>query len=619
MSACNLLSSFSCHIGRYRVCSMLSSSSRLSGQSVFSFMRSSARVAAPLWLVASGDLFISQAQAAPAGVPLPPQLPYNAGQAARQAEMADQPPLPPPAAVPVLPRVVEPELELPDKETLMVRHIVVEGVEPAEQKSVAGFLSSYKGKNLTLAQIYDAAGKLTAYYRGQGFLVAKVHVPAQDARDGTLRFKLVRGRFGQATIQNESLVSRSFLQGVIDEALAGRPAITEGDLERAMLLVSDLHGAGMPHSAIAPGLQAGSSDFVFTVPHSRRVDGYLLSDNVGSRYTGRWRMNGGVNINSPAGIGDRISLFGIISTNSNLINGRASYSAPIGHSGLRGEIGAYKTDYALGGAYSSLDAVGYVNSIYGTLSYPILRARAESLYVSATYSHRNLNDQVFGVSTAHRSIDTGTISFNNVTYGTLGSMPLTSDVFASYTEGYVRFADQEQLQANRETLGTAGHYRRINLSVDATLGLMRQLALMFHFNGQKSLSGSMDSSEQMTLSGLWGVRSYYQGLSADSGFLFMPELRYSLPQVSILSKYQHSLGVFTDIAGGWLHNASVSYVQRHFSEVNDIGVGYYATYEYLPGRYVTAKGMFAHTYGSDYGLSSYNLGTTGLMQVGLTF
>lgn len=569
-------------------------------------------------LLVSANPSAVHAQSVPQVTPaqILPRLPYNVGDAVRQANVAHQPPLAQAAAVPVLPQLVEPQLSFPSNEKLMIRHIEVQGVDAASEEEVRALVAPYEGRKLTLGEIYEAADKITTLYRERGFLVAKAYVPAQDARKGTLRIKLVAGRFGQVNVKNQSLVREDFLKDVIDTALADNPNIHKAALERAMLLVADLPGAGIPRVAIAPGQQPETSDFVFSVPEGKRVDGYLLGDNAGSRYTGRDRLSGGLNINSPLGFGDRLSLYGLISAGKGLMNGRAAYSFPVGYDGLRGEIGAYKTTYVLGGVYTGLDATGDASAIYATLSYAILRSREESLYVSGTFTHKSLDDKIFGISTANREINLGTIALNNETFGMINGMPLSTNVSLSYTAGYVNFPDPEQLQQNQSTINTAGHYDRLNLYANANLGLAENLSFLMQLRAQKALSGSLDTSEQMTMSGFWGVRSYDEGLSADSGYLVTPEFRLALPP---LPQYQHSLGFFTDVAGGWLENASYSTVQRRFTQINDIGLGYYMTYEYMPSRFLTGKGILAHSYGSNGGLASYDRETKGLVQIGITF
>src|SRR5215813_1198882 len=121
---------------------------------------------------------------------------YNIGDALRQSEETRRTPVPRPAATPVLPQLVEPQLKLKDGETLFVRTFVVEGPSLVDEAEVRAILAPYQSRKLTLAQIYEAADKVTTLYRNQGYLVAKAYVPAQDARSGKLKLKLVPGRYG---------------------------------------------------------------------------------------------------------------------------------------------------------------------------------------------------------------------------------------------------------------------------------------------------------------------------------------------------------------------------------------------------------------------------------------
>ncbi len=112
------------------------------------------------------------------------------------------------------------------------------------------------------------------------------------------------------------------------------------------------------------------------------------------------------------------------------------------------------------------------------------------------------------------------------------------------------------------------------------------------------------------------MRSFDEGLAADSGFVVTPELKYALPDIF---NYRHSIGVFTDVAGGWIENPTYTTTQKPFTQLNDVGLGYYATYEYSPGRVLLLKALVAHTYGSNDGAQSYDRGTKGLVQIGSTF
>lgn len=546
----------------------------------------------------------------------PPVPQYNIGDAVRQADEARQAPLPQAGATPILPRLVEPQFTLKDKSTLFVRSFKIDGQGQASEAEIRAIVAPYENRKLNLAEIYEAADKITTLYRSKGYLVAKAYVPAQDARNGVLRIKVIAGKYGSVTLKNQSLVRDSFLQGVVDSALAGSELIHKDGLERAMLLVSDLPGAGVPHVTIGSGRQPETSDFMFDVPEARRIDGYLLADNFGSPYTGRDRLSGGLNLNSPLGIGDRLSAFGILSEESRLKNGRIAYSLPIGYDGLRAEVAAFRTTYALGGIYNDLDATGTADGESATLTYALRRQREDSIYLTGGYTHKSLNDNVLGVSVADRTIDLGTVGIARDTAGAIFGLPLATSTAFSYTGGSVDFPDAIQRAANIAGVDTVGSYGRINLTFLATLALNEKFSFSTNFRGQKSLSGNLDSSEQLSLTGFWGVRSFDEGLAADSGFVVTPELKYALPDIS---NYRHSLGLFTDVASGWIENASYTTTQKPYTQLNDVGLGYYATYEYSAGRVLLLKALVAHTYGSNDGAQSYDRGTKGLVQFGSTF
>lgn len=544
-------------------------------------------------------------------------LPYNIGDAVRQSDESRRAaPQPRVGAGPVLPTLIDPPFTLKDKEKLLVRSFKLEGPSLVDEAQVRALLAPYEGRSLTIAEIYEAADKVTTLYRNLGYLVAKAYVPAQNARKGVLRLKIVPGRYGSVTLKNESLVRDSVLQGVMDQALAGSAYIHKDPTERAMLLMSDLSGAGMPRITIGPGRVPETSDFIVGVPEGRRADGYILSDNYGSPFTGRNRLSGGLNLNSPLGFGDRLSAYGIVSEQENLMNGRVAYSVPLGYDGLRAEVSAFRTTYVLGGAYEALDATGTADGLTGTLTYALKRQRDESIYLSGNYTYKSLNDNILGVSLSHRTMNVGTVAATRETNGAVFGLPMITSATLSFSAGNVNFPDPAQRAVNVLGVNTVGDFSKLNLSISSTIGLTETLSLSTSFRAQKSLSGNLDSSEQIGLAGAWGVRSFDEGLAGDSGYVLTPELKHALPG---FGSYSHSVGLFTDIGGIWIADPSYTTTQRPHTQLNDVGLGYYATYEYSPGRVLLLKAQIAQTYGSNDGAQSYDKRTKGLLQVGFTF
>lgn len=213
-------------------------------------------------------------------------------------------------------------------------------------------------------------------------------------------------------------------------------------------------------------------------------------------------------------------------------------------------------------------------------------------------------------------MDLGTLAITHDTSGALIGLPLVTSTTFSFTQGRVDFPDPAQKAANIAGVDTAGDLTKLNLTFNATLAFSEKLSLSTNLRAQKSLSGNLDSSEQLGLTGYYGVRSYDEGLAGDSGAVVTPELKYALPDIA---RYRHSVGLFTDVGAIWLENAAFTTLQKPCTELNAVGLGYYASYEYSPARLLLLKAQVAHSYGSNDGAQSYDRGTKGLMQIGLTF
>jgi hemolysin activation/secretion protein len=547
--------------------------------------------------------------------------PYGLGDAVRAAEQArrEAPPAERPAVA--LPQSAEPRFEMAANEKLFVRHIQIDGPDLVGADAIRAALFPYENRKLTLGEIYDAADAITNLYRAAGYIVAKTYVPEQDARKGELTLKVIAGRYGAVKLDNKSLVRSEYLQNVIDRALAGAPYIRKDELERAMLLDADLPGAGAPRIAIAPGQRPETSDFIFSPPEARRIEGYVLGDNFGSPYTGRIRASGSFTLNSPTGYGDRLTAFGVVSETSGLVNGRVAYAPPPTYGGLRAEASFFSTEYKLGGIYRDSRATGEANGFSINVTYPWKRQREESIYLFTNFTHKYLDDKVFGVSTATRYIEVGSLGATYDTLGSIFGLPLVTDTSLSASGGVLRFPNPDERAANKAGIDTAGAFGRVNLNFASTLAMTPDLSLSFTLHAQKAIGRNLDSSEKLSLTGVFGVRSYDEGLAGDSGVVTTPEIRYGLPAGD---GYRHSLGLFSDFGAVWLENPGYTITQRGFSPLADIGAGYYATYdlpsfELSPARSLFFKAQVAHSLGWSAVAPSYDQYTKGLFQLGVTY
>ncbi len=535
---------------------------------------------------------------------------YNIGDAIKGAT---PPPSEPkkPAPPPEVPVIVQEEkpLSLADGEKLFVKDFKLEGAEQADAAELSALLAPYRNRELTMAEITEVANKLTLFCRNRGYLVAKAYVPKQDARDGILLIKIVLGRYGKFSLKNTSLVTDSQIQGVFDGTRDDSPIVTQPGLERAILLVGGMPGCRIPTVTIAPGATPGTSDFEVKAEAGQRINGYLMGDNQGSHYTGRNRLYGGIDVNSPLGMADRFSISGMTTDETDLWNLRLAYSVPLAVNGLRGELAASHTSYQLGGIYTGLDAIGTANVVEGTVSYPIKRSRNENYDLFVNMAYKNLKDDLRAVDSRNpREAVAGTLTLQREGYGSLFGRNLYTLVSGGFSLGSLKLNDDDQRALNKAGADTEGFYSKANLGFSANLELTKELSARFSFKLQQVLSGNnLDSNEQFFISGISGVKAYSESIGFDNGTLVDAELRYALP---VLFGIRHAVGLFFD--SGWAYAQEGAYAVNDSFVLNDVGAGYYINFKQLFLNLQVAQPL-GKTSGVD------DPGTRFLMQLGAVF
>ncbi|WP_028310878.1 ShlB/FhaC/HecB family hemolysin secretion/activation protein [Derxia gummosa] len=550
----------------------------------------------------------AQAQTAPAA---PPAGLPGIGDAIRES----QPPAPrraperPPAAT--IDETGQTPLSLPSGATLTLREIRLEGADFLDAASLQKELEPYLGRPLTMADIDEAAARITARYRAAGYPVARAWVPRQDASGGVLRLQVIVGRFDKLRLRNDSPVRDSMIERVLAPLVAA-PAITRPALERAMLQVSELSGATLPRFIVSPGQDAGTSDLDVEVGATPRLSGFILGDNHGSRFTGERRLSAGADIASPLGLGDRLGLTVMGTQDKGLRNGRLAYGLPLTGDGLRADVALTKITYELGRDYADLDAAGRSQGVDLQFGYPLLRGRDRSLWLSVAGSARQMRDEVGLADTINpRQAKAVTLGLRYEAWGSLAGRQTYTALNAGFTDGHLAFKDAAQAAANRVGADTGGHYGRLNLGGSGNLDLGAGFTLGLNASGQKALRDkNLDSSEQFAVSGPNAVKAYREWVSADNGWLLGGELVSALPAVGPVAQ---TVSLFADMGRVWRQRGDWS-AAPNGTRLADVGIGWAARVQALAVRF-----QFARAVGAEVETGNDQARTRLLLAVGATF
>ncbi|MFT8245079.1 ShlB/FhaC/HecB family hemolysin secretion/activation protein [Roseomonas sp. BN140053] len=308
---------------------------------------------------------------APAGAVLPPQgtpIPNLAPPDVPRVGPGTQTPGPVPAAPGVAGAVA-------------VRAVRVDGATAFPADQLLGLAGPLTGPAVPLARIEEARTAILNRYREAGYVFTVVDATVE--RDGTLRL-----------VVGESEVTEVRLDGDIGPAgtqvlrflnnLVGQRPLDAATLERWLLLASDVPGVALRSVLRPAGTVPGALSLVAQVGR-QAVNGYVTADNRSSRVTGPEEFLGAAQFNSFTSLGERSELALYYASGLTQIFGQASTEFFIGGSGLRARLYAGRGDANPSGALRALGYEGETTVAGGSLSYPLIRQRQQTLLLSGTF------------------------------------------------------------------------------------------------------------------------------------------------------------------------------------------------------------------------------------------
>lgn len=401
-----------------------------------------------------------------------------------------------------------------------IKAIRFDGNQMFSSDKLMAVLGSPIGKSYDLAGLKTLTDRVTDYYHAHGYPFARALVPAQGVKDGDLLIYVIEGRYGAITAAGDPATAKD-AQPFLDGLHSG-DIITAPPLERSVLILNDQPGYGVT-PIMRPGKEFGTGDLVVEVKPTKSFSFGVFADNEGNRYTGQTRARLTADFDSPFTFGDQLSFQGVY-TEENLFLGEASYSAPVGSSGLRATVSYAETAYQIGREFSSLDAEGTAGVASVGLSYPLIRSQRANLTVGVSYQHKTLDDlQAGGAFDNARESDLTPITMQfdfrdailggSVTYGALVFSPGSLSVGSGFSavDGF-----------------DAGYFGKFNFDAARVQTLGGDFSLYTRVSAQWTTGQNLDSSESFILGGATGVRAYPLGEGAgDQGYLAQFELRYS--------------------------------------------------------------------------------------------
>jgi hemolysin activation/secretion protein len=407
-----------------------------------------------------------------------------------------------------------------DEATIQVNGFTFVGNTLLAEDVLNRALSEFINRQLTLAQLREAADVVVNTYRSAGWTV-RAYLPRQEIQNGIVTIQIVEALFGGAQLEgpNPKRMDANRLIKMAEANLVKGKPLHADHIDRTLLLLDDLPGVSVTGNLIA-GAQDGETNLALTVADEALFKGNVTADNQGSRVTGPERISVNLSVNSPARRGDALIINALKSQASDY--DRLSYSIPLGDYGWRGGLHASTLSYrVITDEFKSLDPHGTASTAGWDISYPLMRSQVQNINFALSYDNKNFDNTSNKVTSSY-NIRAYTASLNtNRIDNWAGGGGINAGL--NITSG--------------SNSSTDSHYAKINLNLSRLQTLTKDISLYAAISTQHT-NANLDSSEKMYLGGISGIRAYPSSEAGGSeGRLATLELRKNLDQNVTLSGF----------------------------------------------------------------------------------
>jgi hemolysin activation/secretion protein len=309
-------------------------------------------------------------------------------QPGRERERFERPAVP--LAQPGGPAIAVPGVEAPPgaKETkLILRRVKIVGSTVYADSQFADLYADLIGRTVTLQAIYDLAGRITAKYGADGYVLSRALVPPQqlDPNGAIVTLQVVEGYIEKVEWPPQLSSYVDFFSDYAAKITAERPANIR-TIERYLLLAGDLPGLKFKNSIKPHPTKVGAAILVVEVT-VKPVDLFGRVDNRGTNARGPNQFMTSTTANNWLHIHDAMTVTyaGAFKTQQ-LTYWGATYRQVLTSEGLTAFVNA---SYGFGRpGTAELELLEYrTKSQYleTGLSYPVIRARERNLNISGLW------------------------------------------------------------------------------------------------------------------------------------------------------------------------------------------------------------------------------------------
>lgn len=276
----------------------------------------------------------------------------------------------------------------------VLRDLVVTGATVFDADDFRPFFEQDINTEISVGRLFDIAERMSAHYRNRGYILSRVMVPAQEVQEGRVELVAVEGYIHKVSVEGDVMVSAARLARLGAKITSSRP-LRAKDLERYILLANDIPGV-VASAVLQASEEPGATDLTIVVSQDRaRL--YSTVNNRGSRFNGPVQGQIGVDLHSLFGGASRTGMRVVNSAQtSEFTLLELAHQHILNSEGTSIQLIGRKTFSKPGGSLRDLEIDS--DSVSGrlVLQHPLVRTRAQSLFVRAALDVRDTETDILG-------------------------------------------------------------------------------------------------------------------------------------------------------------------------------------------------------------------------------
>lgn len=421
------------------------------------------------------------------------------------------------------------------------------------------FYEGYLNQEISIAQAFQVAGEMTAFYRNNGYILSQVVVPVQSIVDGNLTLTVVEGFIDQVLIESDLPSGEDFVLAMAKKIKASHP-LNSGDLERYILLINDIPGIKARAVLHASDTQGAAN--LSIVVEQDQLTPFFSVDNRGSKFNGPVQGQIRAEVNSLLGAATKTG-FRVIGTleDSEFRLLELRHQRFFGSEGTNVSVSLRDTVSKPGDSLQPLEIESKSNSALITLSKPVLRSRAKNLFLRSSLDIRNTRTDVLSAPFTEDKVRVARLAVQFDFIDRLDGINLVDvelshglDILGSSETGDSQNSNRDISRADAEN-----RFYKVNGSFQRLQKLAPGVSLLFGVSGQYTQDG-LFASEEMALGGSTYGRAFDPAeLTGERGVAVRAELRYDgTLESDFINRYQTFL--YTDYGTIWDRQTDGNYL-----------------------------------------------------------